>query len=112
MASGGEDETDQSLLADSSDESSDEEEDEEKLNKSLHDLKISDNFENRDGKWLPHHSWQGEKPDPDLEMKDTVAISASCIPFKTRPVVRDVVKQKTAFRSVANLLESFHLLED
>ena len=73
MASGGEDETDLSLLADSSDEMSDEQD----LNKCFNALAIIDTSENRDGKWLPHHPWEGRKPDPDLKMKNTIAISTS-----------------------------------
>ena len=73
MASGGEDETDLSLLADSSDETSDEEE----LNKRLGGLTIQPKSFKNDGKWLPRHPWQESNPDPDLKMKDTVAISTS-----------------------------------
>ena len=55
------------------DDSSDEE-----LNRTLNDLRLTKRtHENPKGKWLSSHPWgSNNKPDPDLEMKDTVDISS------------------------------------
>ncbi len=47
------------------------------LSRRLKTFLVFSDGENERGKWMPFHPWKSDKPNPKLEMKDTVANSTS-----------------------------------
>ena len=78
----------------------------EELNGKLNGLTIKD--ENTTGKWLPRHPWGSEnKPDPDLEMKDTVDISSKYLVFPKWAIKDSGTKKSLNTKKILSNLPMF-----